>query len=72
MNKFVLSLLATMAYTKHNLAIWKSEADLGFFSSGGLSCGTDYSDCSYYGYNFLAAEASIAGGLDNYWNDGSA
>jgi len=71
MNKFVSSLLATIAYSKHNLAIWKSETDKGLFSSG-TTCNTSWIDCSYYGYNYLSSEAILKGGLDNYWNDGSA
>jgi hypothetical protein len=71
MNKFVSSLLATIAYSKHNLAIWTSEADLGLFSSG-TTCALTWTDCSYWGYSYLGAEATLEGGLDNYWNDGSA
>jgi len=71
MNKFVSSLLATIAYSKHNLAIWTSDTDLGLFSSG-TTCITSWTDCSYWGYSYLGAEATLEGGLDNYWNDGSA
>jgi hypothetical protein len=71
MNKFVSSLLATIAYSKHNLAIWTSETDLGFFKSG-ETCRLSWEDCSYWGYSYLGSEAILQGGLDNYWNDGSA
>ena len=70
MNKFVSALLATVAYTKHNLAQWYSATDFGFFNSG-TTCGASWTDCVYWGQSYAEGDAVIAWELDNYWNDGS-
>jgi hypothetical protein len=75
MNKFVSALLATVAYSKHNLASWTSGSNKGLFSSGGATCATDstdWSDCTYWGQTYAEGDASISWGLSNYWNDGSS
>jgi hypothetical protein len=71
MNKFVSALLATVAYTKHNLAQWTSSSDLGLFSSG-TTCVASWTDCLYWGMSYAEGDAVIAWELDNYWNDGSS
>jgi hypothetical protein len=71
MNKFVSALLATVAYSKHNLAQWTSGTDKGFFSSG-TTCPSSWTDCAYWGFTYAEGDASISWGLSNYWNDGSS
>ena len=75
MNKFVYALLATVAYSKYNLAEWTSADDFGYFYSDEIECallaaGSD-STCSYYGFSYAAGEAYLSWGLSNYWNDGT-
>ena len=62
MNKFVSALLATVAYTKNNLAQWTSGSDLGYFYSGTTCLAdatSDWSDCIYWGESYAEGDAVI-------------